>query len=41
MLSRLFRYISDGSLEWPDMGDVYDRIRFGDEIYDFVKGRRA
>ena len=41
MLSRLFRYISDGSLEWPDMGDVYDRIRFGDEIYAFVKGRRA
>ena len=41
VLSRLFRYVSDGSLEWADMGDVYDRIRFGDETYDFVKGRRA
>ncbi|MEE2755176.1 MAG: NAD(P)/FAD-dependent oxidoreductase [Myxococcota bacterium] len=41
LLSRLFRYVSDGTLEWADMGDVYDRIRFGDEIYDFVRGRRA
>jgi all-trans-retinol 13,14-reductase len=41
MLSRLFRYVSDGSLEWADMGEVYDRIRFGDEVFDFVKGRRA
>jgi all-trans-retinol 13,14-reductase len=41
MLSRLFRYVSDGSLQWADMGEVYDRIRFGDEIYDFVKGRQA
>ena len=40
LLSKLFRYVSDGSLEWEDMGEVYDRIRFGDEIYDFVKGRR-
>ena len=41
MLSRLFRYINDGSLEWADMGEVYDRIRFGDEIFNFVKGRQA
>ncbi|MBV70002.1 MAG: FAD-dependent oxidoreductase [Myxococcales bacterium] len=41
LLSRLFRYVSDGSLEWADMGDVYDRIRFGDEVYDFVRGRAA
>ena len=41
MLSRLFRYINDGSLEWADMGEVYDRIRFGDEVFDFVKGRQA
>ena len=41
LLARLFRYISDGSLEWADMGEVYDRIRFGDEVFDFVKGRQA
>ena len=23
------------------MGEVYDRIRFGDEIFDFVRGREA
>ena len=41
LLSRLFRYVGDGSLEWADMGEVYDRIRFGDEIFDFVRGRTA
>ena len=40
-LARLFRHVTDGSLEWADMGDVYDRIRFGDEVYDFMKGREA
>ena len=40
-MARLFRYINDGSLEWADMGEVYDRIRFGDEFFDFVKGRQA
>ena len=41
MLSCLFRYISDGSIEWADMGEVYDRVRFGDDIYPFVRGRDA
>ena len=40
-LAKLFRYVGDGSLAWADMGDVYDRIRFGDDIYDFCKGRLA
>ncbi len=40
-LAKLFQHVTDGTLEWADMGDVYDRIRFGDEIYDFVKGRDA
>ena len=41
MMAKLFRYVGDGSLEWADMGEVYDRIRFGDEIFDFVRGRQA
>ena len=41
VLARLFRYVGDGSLTWADMGEVYDRIRFGDEIFDFVRGRQA
>ena len=40
-LSRLFRYAGDGSLEWAEMGAVYDRIRFGQETFDFVAGRQA
>ena len=38
ILKRLFDYVSDGKLKWADMGDVYDRIVIGENIYDFVKG---
>ena len=41
VLSRLFRYTSDDRIQWADMGDVYDRIRFGDEIFPFYKGKQA
>lgn len=34
----LFDYITDGELQWADMGDVYDRMIIGDKSYDFVKG---
>jgi phytoene dehydrogenase-like protein len=35
---RMFDFITDGELEWADMGEVYDRIILGDDSYDFVKG---
>lgn len=38
VMNRLFEYLSNGTLKWADMGEVYDRIVFGEEIYDFVKG---
>jgi len=38
MTSRLFDFITDGELEWADMGDVYDRIILGENSYDLVKG---
>lgn len=38
ILTRIFSDISDGELKWADMGDVYDRIIFGDEEYKLVKG---
>lgn len=38
MLSMLFHYISDGQMSWADMGEVYDKIIFGDEVFDFHKG---
>jgi len=40
LVRKLFDYISDGNLKWADMGEVYDRIVIGDEIYDFVKGTK-
>ena len=36
-----FDAITDGSLEWSDMGEVYDRIVIGPDSFDFVKGREA
>ena len=38
-LRRVFDYVTDGALEWADMGDVYDRIIIEGREYDFVKGR--
>ena len=38
MMYSLFNFLSDGNLEWSDMGDVYDRIVFGSKFYDYVKG---
>jgi all-trans-retinol 13,14-reductase len=41
MLRSIFDHITDGRLEWADMGEVYDRIMFGREAYDFHSGREA
>jgi len=35
---RMFDFITDGELDWADMGEVYDRIILGDNSYDLVKG---
>lgn len=39
VLARLFDFMSEGNLEWEDMGEVYDRIIFGNEHFDFHKGK--
>ena len=38
ILSTIFNYISNNQLEWADMGEVYDKIIFGEEVFDFHKG---
>jgi len=35
---RIFNFLTDGELEWAEMGKVYDRIFLGDNSYDYVKG---
>lgn len=40
-LRRIFDHITEGRLRWADMGDVYDRIIFGDRAFDFHSGREA
>lgn len=37
---RMFDDISDGRIEWADMGDVYDRVIIDGDVYDLPKGRR-
>ncbi len=38
VMRKLFDYITNGQLQWADIGAVYDRIVIGTEVYDFVKG---
>lgn len=38
MARKMFDYVSDGKIRWAYMGDVYDRIRFGDEEYALRAG---
>jgi all-trans-retinol 13,14-reductase len=35
---KLFHYITDGALQWADMGEVYDRIFLGSRSFDLVRG---
>lgn len=41
MLKRLFDYITEGRLEWADMGEVYDNVIIEDRVYPFRKGTKA
>lgn len=36
----MFDHLTDGSLRWAELPDVYDRIVLGDRSYDFVTGAR-
>jgi phytoene dehydrogenase-like protein len=38
-LRRLFDDVTDGALDWADMGEIYDRVVMGGEVYDFPRGR--
>lgn len=38
-LRRLFNFVTDGELKWAEMDPVYDRMIFGREQFDFVKGK--
>lgn len=40
-MRRIFDHLTDGELQWADMGEVYDRVRIGDRTFDFVAGERA
>ncbi|MBI1193910.1 MAG: NAD(P)-binding protein, partial [Bacteroidetes bacterium] len=40
-LRKLFDALSENQLEWADVGDVYDRLVFGETLYELPKGARA
>ena len=37
-IRKIFDYVSNGKLQWADMGRVYDRIIIGEKEYELVKG---
>ena len=39
LINKVFRYISKEKLKWAPLDDIYDRVVFGDEEYQFPKGR--
>lgn len=39
VLRKAFDEVTDGQLQWADMGEVYDTIVIGDDRYAFVAGR--
>ncbi len=41
MIRRQFDYLTDGQLKWAEMGEVYDKMFFGDEVYEFRSGTEA
>ena len=41
LLRRVFDHLTDGTLAWADMGEVYDTIVIGDDRYPLPRGRHA
>jgi all-trans-retinol 13,14-reductase len=41
LLKRAFDHLSDGALAWEELGEVYDQIIIGNDVYDFVRGREG
>ena len=39
LINKTFRYISNEKLKWAPLDDIYDRAVFGDEKFNFVRGR--
>jgi all-trans-retinol 13,14-reductase len=35
-----FDYVTDGKLQWAEMGDVYDQANIEGDIYNFKRGRK-
>ena len=40
-IRRVFDYLTDGALEWADMGEVYDVVEIADRRYELVRGKEA
>lgn len=39
-MNKIFKFLSNGELEWEYMGEVYDIIRVGNDNYEFVSGKK-
>jgi len=41
LLQRVFDHLTEGELQWADMGEVYDTIVIGSDRYELMSGRKA
>ena len=41
MSARLMRYLCNDKLQWEELGEVYDKIIFGNEVFEFKKGKEV
>ncbi len=39
-MNKIFKFLSNGELEWEYMGEVYDVIQIGEDTYEFVSGKK-
>lgn len=37
-LYKMFNYITDGKIQWAEMGSPYDKMFFGEDVFDFPAG---
>jgi len=40
-MRKAFDYVTNGNLQWDDMGEIYDQTIIEGDVYNFMKGKEA
>ena len=38
-MRKAFDYVTNGNLQWDDMGEIYDQTIIEGDVYNFMKGK--